>query len=278
MVYVEPDFPQFKTICPPNPRVVQKPWTPHVRKKKIAAEVSPKFVNLQSFIGSRILEYSTKKAAPAYHIGRKYKQKLTIGNPSPAAFDLTGLSRRGKAACNAPTIRGLPERKQKPETPGPFTYIVDDGFSARTIPQYTFGYKRKIKELFVTPGPDVFKIASLLGGSFDTKIKNPPSFTMRGRGKAFFDIGFKTPSPVDYTPVDPSKRNYPKYSFRDRYHEITTQKHFPGAGYYCPERVNVHKTSPAFTFLMKHSKYLGVRKAHEFPTCIEYLGKPFKYY
>ncbi|XP_037934714.1 outer dense fiber protein 3-like [Teleopsis dalmanni] len=266
MVYIEyghrNDF-----ICRTQKLILQRPWTPTVRKKKIIAEESlPKLVNLGSLIGRNILQYSLKRTAPAYRITGRIEKKIKSSTPSPAAYDISGLTCRGKFTCVTPTLKGLRECKQKLETPGPERYKSSKAYknAHKNLPMYSFGYKRKIVRNEIIPGPNVFALPSMVGPNVVGKARCAPAYSLTGRIDP--NSKFLTPCPTTYTPViDCSKKNLPKYSLRGHCHQINSQKQIPGPAAYCPQSYNRYKSAPEISFAIKHSPYSG----RPLPKCLD---------
>jgi len=226
------------------------------RRGPIAAEFQgpgPASVSLPSTIGKNTSE-STKGRAPAFSFGVRTEPKALSAGPGPGQYNVAKLHHKGKDDSPAPSLSGRPKDAKHEITPAPGAYSPEKGekLVQGASPSYTFGAKVKTDKLDHNPAPNAYSLPSALGTGV------APAFSISGRGKSPMDERVLNPGPGQYEPASPDKykARSPSYSISSRTCLPTDQTQKPGPGAHSPEKAKVD-TTPAHTFGVKHSPYLG---------------------
>lgn len=229
------------------------------RRGPIAAEFQgpgPAAVALPSTIGKNSSE-STKGRAPAFSFGVRYNQGRTTLGPGPGQYNVARLHHKGKDDGPAPSLSGRPKEEKKEITPAPGAYSPEKGekFVSESAPSFTFGAKVKSDRQDNLPAPNAYSLPPALGTGL------APAFSISGRGKSPMDERVLNPGPGAYESGNPDKYKFrsPSYSISSRTNIPTDQTQKPGPGAHSPEKIKL-ESSPAHTFGVKHSPYLGKLK------------------
>uniref|UniRef100_A0A0A1XJM1 Outer dense fiber protein 3 n=1 Tax=Zeugodacus cucurbitae TaxID=28588 RepID=A0A0A1XJM1_ZEUCU len=250
--------------------IEQRPWTPTVRRGKIAAETSspgPACVQLPTLVGKKVPD-SKKPGAPAFTFGQKHRSNFDSIGPGPAQYDVSGLGMKGKATPPAASLRSRPKDKTLFRTPAPGEYDVDRSAKAvvDATPKYSFGQKPPNEKPNLTPAPNVYKIPTVLGVSKEGPIRSAPAFTMAGRQKPRLIPSLLLPGPGAYDgEYSVMKYKPPMYTMRGKFKYPSDEHNKPGPGAHCPEKYQLYRTSPAPSFSIHHSPFLGQRRAYIIP-------------
>ncbi|XP_046436854.1 outer dense fiber protein 3-like isoform X1 [Daphnia pulex] len=230
-----------------------------LRRGPIAAEFQgpgPAAVALPSTIGKSTSE-STKGRAPAFSFGIRHNPGKTSLGPGPGQYNVARLHHKGKDDGPAPSISGRPKESRHDITPAPGDYNPEKGgkFVGESSPSFTFGAKVKDERKDNLPAPNAYSLPPALGTGL------APAFSISGRGKSPIDERVLNPGPGAYESgnQDKYKARSPSYSISSRTNIPTDQTQKPGPGAHSPEKIK-QESSPAHTFGMKHSPYLGKLK------------------
>ncbi|KAI9555317.1 hypothetical protein GHT06_017832 [Daphnia sinensis] len=119
------------------------------------------------------------------------------------------------------------------------------GDSCRVVP----------RDAIPRPAPNAYSLPPALGTGL------APAFSISGRGKSPIDERVLNPGPGAYESgnQDKYKARSPSYSISSRTNIPTDQTQKPGPGAHSPEKIK-QESSPAHTFGVKHSPYLGKLK------------------
>jgi len=236
-------------------------FAPSQRRGPIAAEFQgpgPAAVALPSTIGKNTSE-STKGRAPSFSFGVRYEQTKSSPGPGPGQYNVARLHYKGKDDGPAPSLSGRPRESKQDFTPAPGAYSPEKGikFVNESSPSYTFGAKVQNEKPDNKPAPNAYSLPPALGTGL------APAFSMSGRGRVPIDERVLNPGPGQYESgcQDQYKARSPSYSISGRTHIPTDQTQKPGPGAHSPEKINL-EASPAHTFGVKHSPYLGKLKGY----------------
>nr|CAH0099385.1 unnamed protein product [Daphnia galeata] len=220
-----------------------------LRRGPIAAEFQgpgPAAVALPSTIGKSTSE-STKGRAPAFSFGIRHNPGKTSLGPGPGQYNVAKLHHKGKDDGPAPSISGRPKESRHDITPAPGDYNPEKGgkFVGESSPSFTFGAKLQT--------PILYRLPWVPGWL--------PLFPFLDEGKSPIDERVLNPGPGAYESgnQDKYKARSPSYSISSRTNIPTDQTQKPGPGAHSPEKIK-QESSPAHTFGMKHSPYLGKLK------------------
>ncbi|XP_045026597.1 outer dense fiber protein 3-B isoform X2 [Daphnia magna] len=228
-----------------------------LRRGPIAAEFQgpgPAAVALPSTIGKSTSE-STKGRAPAFSFGIRHNPGKTSLGPGPGQYNVARLHHKDDGP--APSISGRPKESKHDITPAPGDYNPEKGgkFVGESSPSFTFGAKVKDERKDNLPAPNAYSLPPALGTGL------APAFSISGRGKLPIDERVLNPGPGAYESgnQDKYKARSPSYSISSRTNIPTDQTQKPGPGAHSPEKIK-QESSPAHTFGVKHSPYLGKLK------------------
>ncbi|KAI5634827.1 adhesive plaque matrix protein [Phthorimaea operculella] len=219
--------------------------------------------------------FSHIKRAPAYSFGINtpiiYKKPAT--KPNAPQFNIRGMTRKGIATTPQGTIAEkceLPSWRSK--TPGPGAYTLKDDAYLKNAPAYSIRMKAKPPyepwDQWTCP-PNMYNPAMV-------NIKKPPAYSFGDRYKRKDDN--KLPGPGDFDPKhDRIQKKIPEYSFGRRLKTLAQaldRNAGPAPNMYCEKRLMYgKKSSPAPSFGIRHSPYLGKFTAYEIPSRLEMLAR-----
>jgi len=234
--------------------VTQRQWTPTKPRAPISSDFQtpgPGSFNLPATIGKNANQV-VKGNSPSFSFGSKIDDKRPDFVPGVGAYNIAGLSERGKDSCQAPTISPKIEEKVDNFVPGPGSYNIsglsEKGKDVCNAP--TIAAKLKEPAPFKTPAPGAYNPEK----SDIVTQGTAPKYTFGAKLKehAPDDI----PAPGRYNPPAPEayKKKSPSYTLSYRTNIPCDNTKKPGPGQYTPEKVFMNKqSSPRFSFGIRHS-------------------------
>ncbi|KAH8030279.1 hypothetical protein HPB51_006711 [Rhipicephalus microplus] len=127
--------------------VQQRPWSPTKRRGPISSDFKtpgPGAFTIPSTIGEKASTNVTKgQKAPAFTFGTKTEEKRDLFVPGPGAYNIAGLSEKGKETVPAPTMAPKLREPEGFKTPAPGAYNPEKAEQCvlSAAPMYTFGSK-----------------------------------------------------------------------------------------------------------------------------------------
>ncbi|KAJ2948163.1 hypothetical protein O0L34_g9972 [Tuta absoluta] len=216
--------------------------------------------------------FSHIKKAPAYSFGLCTPVQYTkpVAKPTAPQYNIRGMTRKGKDTtplgimaekCEMPTC--------KTPKPGPGAYTLKTEAYLKRAPAYSMRIAAKPPyepwDQWTCP-PNMYNPPQM--------VKKLPAYSFRESSKRQDDN--KLPGPGDFCPkYDRVQKKIPAYSFGQRLKTIAQNRtSAPAPNAYCEKRLMYgKKSSPAPSFGIKHSPYLGKFTSYEIPSMMEILAR-----
>lgn len=198
---------------------------------------------------------------PAWAFGIRHGKFRDDCSPGPCYLPGSKMYRDGKDGTPHYSLYGRNRDLNPFSVPGPGAYSPEaTGPSGKGMPPaYSFGLRHKARRTDQTPGPDKYTLDSMLGTTVQSRKKQAPCHSLRGRSKigGFSEDLSKTPGPkYDVVDTGKYKDKPPQYSMTSRNPMPGDSTQKPGPGAHSPERVYLNRRSaPCHSFGMRHTQY-----------------------
>ncbi|KAG1650763.1 Outer dense fiber protein 3 [Nymphon striatum] len=157
----------------------------------------------------------------------KHEAKIDRIKPGPGSYQVEKVTRVGPDRVVAATISAKLKDPEKFNTPSPGCYSPEKNDIHELGPSYSFGQKLNDSKPNQNPSPNQYHLPDVLTSNYNSDMKSNPSYTIRAKTSGW---------------VDKTKK--------------------PGPGAHSPEKVNLKKERPSYTFGCKHSPFAANLKAN----------------
>jgi len=244
---------------------LKKPQIPPHRRGHIAAEYqSPgPIYRLNNLCGNNMHDItSNHRKNPAYSFGSRAKSTSKSCSPGPCYYPDANLTYRGRSETPCYSLHYRTKEIERFKTPGPGAYSPNST-DKPSAASFSFGNKLNGRKIDNTPAPNKYMLPSVFSKTVQSQIQQAPASVMGARLPEILPSNRKNPGPGTYnlTDMNTYTRKMPVFSMRGNRTDIMCSKSAaktPGPGAYLQMKQanSSQKSSPQFSFGVKHSPYI----------------------